>query len=63
MGLGVRAEVVACATDGTRIVKQRRNPWSPQLCIRICVRAMISLLKSHCRFANLVDRKFETHFR
>ena len=32
------------------------------LCTRVCVRAMIDLLKSHCRFANQVEGKFETHF-
>ena len=53
----------AYATDVTKSVCETAPKsffWAPTY---VPVRAMIGLLKSHCRFANQSERKFETHFR
>ena len=36
--------------------------WAPHLCTKNWVLSMIGQLKSRCRFASQVERKFETHW-
>ena len=51
---------LACTTGETKLWL---SPFAKHLCTRIWVRAMIGLLKSHCRFTYQDDRRFETRFR
>ena len=63
-------KTVACATDETKLwlrqsVKQCRNPCSrsPAVYQDLSTCHDWPVKKSHCRFANQVEGKFETHFR
>ena len=67
---GSERKTVACATDETKLwlrpsVKQRRNPCSrsPAVYQDLSTCHDWPVKKSHCRFANQVEGKFETHFR